>query len=493
MLDRIADASAPRPLPHSIEAEQSLLGGMLNSPQACDVAAPLVDERDFFEAVHADIYAWLLDMREQGMCPTPTLLRAQLGARGWADVAGMSLSQYIARLAAEATTIVNVPDFASVVRDLAGRRRIISAAQDAAELAHTASVDARTKDIASSTIERLEEIVGGGNAPRAPHIVSIADAATHALDDLSAAIAGSAPPPITSGLTDLDRRIGGGLHRGEFIVAAARPNMGKTALGVHIALSGAEQGHGVLFVSLEMSSAALAQRALTALAYRMSSGRSRIAYADLRNGRGITEADFGWLRDAQDRLRALPLTIDDRPGLTIAEIARTARRRQRKHGLDLLVLDHLHKIRVSNRYAGNPTAEITELSTATAALAKELDLAILALAQLNRGVDGREDKRPVLSDLRQSGALEQDADLVLFPFWGAYYLRCERKGSDIDSIKQQALFEASKHHYEIIIAKQRQGEACVINAGCDMATNVFYDLAREHERAHVAEAGGAFR
>jgi replicative DNA helicase len=265
---------------------------------------------------------------------------------------------------------------------------------------------------------------------------------------------------ITFGLSDLDRRTSG-IHRSEVSILAARPGMGKTAMAVHVALKAAESGAHVLYCSLEMMAAALAQRALTALAFKLSGNRRGIPYSDLRSGRGITDDDFRLLRDAQDYLHGLPLVIEQQPSLSLAQIAMRARRLKQKHGLDLLILDHIHRIQPANRYRGDPTAEISEISSGCAALAKELHIAFLALCQLSRATETRDknNKRPQLSDLRQSGSLEQDADLVLLAFREAYY---QPQATDC---------------LELRIAKQRQGPTDTVKFFCAIESNVISDLA----------------
>ena len=295
------------------------------------------------------------------------------------------------------------------------------------------------------------------------------------MEQLYAALQGGGTAvDIPFGLADLDRRTDG-IHRAEFVIIAGRPGMCKTALALHVGLSAAESGLEVLFWSGEMTAAALTQRALTALAYQLS-GR-RVAYSDLRSGRGITDADVNLLCNAQERLDKLPLVIEQQPGLTIAQVAMRARRRKRKQGLDLLIIDHLHKIRPAERYRGDPTAEIGEISNACAALSKELDIGLLAVCQLSRATENRDDKRPQLSDLRQSGSLEQDADVVLFPYRKAYYLLArEPEPGSVEYFAWKDKLAACRNNLEINIAKQRQGATGPVNCFTAIECNVFYSV-----------------
>jgi replicative DNA helicase len=417
-----------------------------------------VEPEHFFEPVHAQIFEWLRDMRARGQRAAAPLLIAQLGRLGHVDIVGLTLSVFVARLCAEAAPAVNVQDFAKVVRDWWERRQIHAVLQRGLELIKCAPIEVLSAEIRNETIDQLEEI-SRSDVPQTTRAVSMGDAAREAMAKLSDAIQrGGELTGITWGLTDLDRRTSG-IHRGELSIVAGRPGMGKTTLGVHVALKAGESGARVMYCSLEMTAAALAQRALTALTFKMSGNRKGIRYSDLRNGRGITDDDFNLLRDAQDYLNGLPLMIEQQPSLTLAQIAMRARRRKQKCGLDLLIIDHLHRIRPAERYRGQATAEISETSAGCAALAKELDVALIALCQLSRAPEGREDKRPQLSDLRQSGSLEQDADIVLFAFREAYY---------------QPLLPADD--LELRIAKQRQGPTDTVKFFCAFESNVISDL-----------------
>jgi replicative DNA helicase len=464
--------------PHSIEAEQCVLGAILINNHAFAYVGPEVAAEDFFEPIHRQIYDVLATVIGAGKLATPITIKSFLPAD--LDIAGMNLSQYLVRLAAEATTIINAPDYAKIVRDLARRRHMILTAEDCIALLKAAPPDIAPAEIVADTIERFDEVTTG-HVPHTLRAVSIGDAAREAMERLSAAIQGGAQAAgMTWGLADLDRRTDG-IHRGELSIIAGRPGMGKTGLGLHVALSASENKHRVLYYSLEMMAAPLAQRALTALAYKFSRDHRRIAYSDLRSGRGIKDDHFALLRDAQDYLATLPLVIEQQPGLTIAQVGMRARRRKQKHGVDLLIVDHLHKIKAAERYRGDPTAEVGEISNACAALAKELDIGVLALCQLSRKPEERDDKRPQLSDLRQSGSLEQDADVVLFPYREAYYLlQREPPAGSVERLAWENKLAACKDRLEINIAKQRQGAAGIIACFTAIESNVFYDAASDH-------------
>jgi replicative DNA helicase len=452
------EPSSGSTLLHDFAAEQQLLGACLIWPDAVDMAVSIVEPEHFFEPVHAKIFEWLRDMRSRGQRTSALLLIAQLGQLGHKDIVGLPLAVFVARLCKEATTGVNVPDFAKVVRDWWERRQMQHVLESGLELIKCAPIEVLPAEIRNETIEQLDAI-SSNQIPQATRALTIGEAAREAMTNLSDAIQRNGQlAGITFGLSDLDRRTSG-IPQGELIIVAGRPGMGKTALGVHVALKAAESGARVLYCSLEMTAAALAQRALTALAFKLSGNRRGIPYSDLRSGRSITEDDFRLLRDAQDYLDGLPLVIEQQPSLSLAQIAMRARGLKQKHGLDLLILDHIHRIQPANRYRGDPTAEISEISSGCAALAKELHIGFLALCQLSRATETRDNKRPQLSDLRQSGSLEQDADVVLLAFREAYY---QPQATDC---------------LELRIAKQRQGPTDTLKFFCAIESNVISDLA----------------
>jgi replicative DNA helicase len=455
-----AEASSGSTLLHDLAAEQQLLGACLVWPDAVDLAVSILEPEHFFEPVHAQIFEWLRDMRSRGQRTSMPLLNAQLGRLGHVDILGLPLSVFVSRLCREATTGVNVPDFAKVVRDWWERRQMQAVLQSGLELIKFAPIQVLPAEIRNETIEQLDAI-SSNQIPQTIRAVTIGDAAREAMTNLSDAIQRNGQlAGITFGLSDLDRRTSG-IPRSELSILAGRPGMGKTAVGVHVALKAAESGAHVLYCSLEMMAAALAQRALTALAFKLSGNHRGIPYSDLRSGRGITDDDFRLLRDAQDYLHSLPLVIEQQPSLTLAQIAMRARRLKQKYGLDLLILDHIHRVQPGNRYRGDPTAEISEISSGCAALAKELNIAFLGLCQLSRATETRDNKRPQLSDLRQSGSLEQDADLVLLAFREAYY---QQQPEATDCL-------------ELRIAKQRQGPTDTLKFFCAIESNVISGLA----------------
>jgi len=282
---------------------------------------------------------------------------------------------------------------------------------------------------------------------------------------------------ITSGSVDLDK-VTGGWRRQQFGIIAGRPSMGKTALATSLMLRTAKAGLGVLYFSLEMPATALAARCLTDLAYGQ---QTRIAYSEALAGK-LQEREVSILGTVAGSYAKLPLVIDDQRGLTMAEVAARTRAEAQRMARDgvslaLVVVDHLGLIKPSGRYSGNKVLETGEVSDALASLAKEQNVAVVALHQLNRGTEGRENKRPTLADLRNSGDLEQDADIVCFAYREAYYL--ERNKFDAGSqheMQRQTELDACRNTMEVLIAKNRNGATTTVNLFCDMASNAIRDL-----------------
>ena len=460
-------------LPHNIEAEQCLLGAILINNEAYVLVSRLIEPQDFFEPIHQKIYGIAGDLITAGKLAIPVTLKNYLPAD--LDIAGVSLSQYLARLCAEATTVINAPDYAKTICDLAHRRTMITIAVELHAVAAEFSIDFSPDKLAQQTIERLDEIVGARTETHVPR-VSIGDAAKQAVDQMSAVMArGGAIGGITTGLKTLDDRTDG-LHRGEFVLVAGRPGMGKSGLVELSARNTAGAGYNCLIFSLEMGSASLGSRAISDLLHDLY---TPIPYWEIARGK-LAESQAQRVIDAAYDLRHLPIVIDPQPSLTVSQIAARARKharaleRQRKT-LDVVYVDHIHIIKPNDRYRGNRTAEITEISGALKTLAKELNAAVVGLAQLNRSVEGRDDKRPTMADLRDSGSLEQDADLIMFLHREEYYL--QRPCSDPSSEDRRiARLAEVRNKLELIIAKQRNGPTCNLKIFFDCASNAARDL-----------------
>jgi len=452
---------------HSIEAEQAVLGAVLMNNDAFGVIAGRITAEDFYEPVHQSLWEICSDLINRGRPANPITVRTFI-PDGLQIDPNTTIKQYVARLAAAATTIINAPDYAQTIRDMADRRRLASVGEELLVRRDPLGVER----LAAEAIARLDAVIVARTRHHTPQ-VNMSQAVGRALDAASEAYQrGGEISGITWGLRALDRKTLG-LQRGELIVAAGRPGMGKSALGCSVARRSAEKGTRVLMISLEMGDISLTHRMLTD---ELFDRHGPLAYSLLRSGK-FQAVDYERLADAGERLKLLPITIEQRPGLTVGQITALTRQHQRKHGLDLLVVDHMHLVRPSERYAGNRVAEVGEISGALKATAKDLGIAVLALCQLSRGVEQREDKRPTLSDLRWSGEIEQDADLIIMLHRQAYYLqRLLTSGSAEEQAEALTKLEKCSNVLEAIVEKARNGPTGIVHLFCDIGANVVRDL-----------------
>jgi replicative DNA helicase len=479
-----------RSAPHNIEAEQALLGAILVNNEALYRVSDFLEPAHFFEPIHQTIFQLCRDLVRAGKIATPVTLKTFLDAT--IDIGGVTVSQYLARLAAEATTIINAEDYGRTIYDLAVRRALITVGEDMVNVAFDAPVDFSPRQQIEDAERRLYELAetgryDGGFQRFAQALTTAVDMAAHAYQR-DGKLSG-----LATGLDDLDRMMGG-LQKSDLVILAGRPGMGKTALATNIAYNIAKAWQGevkpdghtatvnggiVGFFSLEMSAEQLATRIIAE--------QTGIASSQIRRG-GISEADFEKIKDYSIELQHLPLYVDETGGLSVAQLAARARRLKRQRGLDLLVIDYLQLLQGSTRRSSeNRVQEITEITTKMKALAKELNVPILALSQLSRQVESRDDKRPQLSDLRESGSIEQDADVVLFVFREEYYHKM-RKPSESDREKfAQWMAEGDKviGKAEVIIGKQRHGPTGTVELQFDGSVTRFSSLARVD---HLPEA-----
>jgi len=476
------DATTPayRSAPHNIEAEQSLLGAILVNNDAFYRVSDFLEPPHFFEPIHRQIFETASSLIRMSKLATPVTLKTFLPAD--LDLGGMTVAQYLARLAAEATTVINAYDYGRTVYDLALRRELIHIGEDMVNVAYDAPVDfaprAQIEDAERKLYELAEAGRYEGGFQKFSGVLTLAvDMAARAYQrdgNLSG---------LATGLRDMDTKMGG-LQPSDMIVLAGRPGMAKTSLATNIGYNVARAYQGELqpdgtmktvnggivgFFSLEMSAEQLATRIIAE--------RSGIPSSTIRRG-GITETDFENIRDAAIEMQNLPFYIDETGGLSIAQLAARARRLKRQKGLDLLIVDYIQLLQGSSRKSDNRVQEMTEITTSLKALAKELSVPIIAISQLSRQVESRDDKRPQLSDLRESGSIEQDADVVLFIYREEYYLanREPRPGTP-EHEKWQTEMELAHGKAEVIIGKQRHGPTGTVNLHFEAAITRFSDLA----------------
>jgi replicative DNA helicase len=485
-----AQAQADEPLtyrqpPHNIDAEQALLGAILVNNEALDRVAGFLLAEHFYDPLHAQIFEIAGKLIQAGKQATPITLRTFFENAEPID-AHMTVPQYLGRLAANATTIINAADYGRTIYDLSVRRQLITIGEDMVNVAFDSPVDS-TPDSQIQEVEgRLYSLAETGKYGQG--FVSFGHALTQAVDMAAAAYERDGGlSGISTGLADLDRQMGG-LQRSDLIVLAGRPSMGKTALATNIAYNIAKiyqeerqpdgsvvvkNGGKVGFFSLEMSAEQLATRIL--------SEQSEIPSEKIRRGM-ISEDDFRRLVEVSKQMSVSPLFIDQTGGITVAQLAARARKLKRQHGLDVLVVDYLQLLAGSSKSASaNRVQEITEITTGLKALAKELEVPIIALSQLSRAVEQRDDKRPQLSDLRESGSIEQDADVVMFVFREEYYVsRKEPAPGSAEYATWQAEMERCHGTAEVIIGKQRHGPVGTVKLSFENQFTRFGNLAATH-------------
>ena len=468
--------------PHNVEAEQALLGAILVNNDAFDRVSDFLLATHFSEEIHRRVYEIAASLIRAGKIATPVTLKTFLGDQ---DLGGITMPQYLARLAAEATTIINAADYGRTIYELALRRNLIAIGEEVVNVAYDAPVDHGPRAQIEEAERQLYTLAESGRADGG--FQRFSDALTIAIDVAARAYERDGKlSGIATGLADLDRTLGG-LQQSDLVILAGRPAMGKTALVTNIAFNIARayqfqikpdgthettNGGIVGFFSLEMSSEQLATRIIAE--------QSGVPSYKIRRG-DITEDDFHLITDAARQMQTVPFYIDQTGGISIAQLVARARRLKRQRGLDLLVVDYLQLLSGSKSNGQmNRVQELTEITTGLKALAKELSVPIIALSQLSRQVESREDKRPQLSDLRESGSIEQDADVVMFVYREEYYLknRQPREGTE-EFLTWQTDMERAHGKAEVIIGKQRHGPTGTVELQFDAEVTRFSNLAHQ--------------
>ena len=451
---------AAETMPHSIEAEQQLLGAILTNNDVYDRVASIIGPKHFYEPVHARIFDIAAARIAKNNLASPVTLKSFMeDDDGLKELGGPA---YLARLAGAAISSYAVRDYAQMIYDLATRRDLILLGRDISAKAARIDVASEPREQIVEAEQQLYKLAEQGQVESG--FQSFLKAVTDAVNVANAAYQRDGGlSGVSTGLIDMDKKLGG-LHRSDLLILAGRPSMGKTSLATNIAFNvakaykrgmksdgteGAVDGGVVGFYSLEMSAEQLAARIL--------SEASEIPSQQIRSG-DMTESEFRRFVEAAKALEACPLFIDDTPALPISQLAARARRLKRTHGLDVLIIDYLQLVRGTGK-SENRVNEISEITMGLKAIAKELDIPVIALSQLSRQVENREDKRPQLSDLRESGSIEQDADVVMFVFREEYYKEREKPGDhDLEAMaKWQEEMERLHGRAEVVIGKQRHG------------------------------------
>lgn len=470
-----------RVAPHNLEAEQALLGAILINNDAFDRVSDFLRPEHFSEELHRRVFDVSSQLIRAGKVATPVTLKTFLGD---ADLGGMTIPQYLARLAAEATAIINAEDYGRTIYDLATRRDLILIGEDIVNGAYDAPVDVSPREQIEEAERKLYSIAESGRYDGG--FQRFSDALTSAVDMAAKAFERDGGlSGVATGMSDLDRMMGG-LQPSDLVIVAGRPGMGKTALATNIAFNIAKtyefrqkpdgthetiNGGIIGFFSLEMSAEQLATRIIAE--------QSQVASYKIRRG-DISEQEFHRIAEAARDMQTIPFYIDQTGGISIAQLTARARRLKRQRGLDVLVVDYLQLLSGSKSRGENRVQELTEITTGLKALAKELGVPIVALSQLSRQVESRDDKRPQLSDLRESGSIEQDADVVLFVYREEYYLNMKKplEGTD-EFLEWQAKAEKAHGKGEVIIGKQRHGPTGTVELAFEGEFTRFSNLAQD--------------
>jgi len=482
------DETPTRALPANVEAEAALIGAVLIDNRVVEEMATPLRPEHFFEPVHQRIYGRVLQLIDRGAVVTPVTLKPYFEAdEALKELGGAA---YLARLTADGQGLLAPRELAAQIYDLALLRELVSVGRNLV----TGALDTSESVAPLAQIEQAEaalySVAEGAGSNSEAHTFGAATRV--AIQNIERALnSGGHISGKTTGLTSVNEKVGG-LHDSDLIILAGRPGMGKTSLATNIAFNAAERlrrdladgiapektvGAAVAFFSLEMSADQLATRILAE--------QSGISSEALRMGR-LSREDFQQLSYASQRLAELPLIIDDTPALSIAALRARARRMKRRHDIGLVIVDYLQLLQGTSRANDNRVNEISEISRGLKTLAKELSVPVIALSQLSRAVESRDDKRPMLSDLRESGSIEQDADMVWFVFREDYYVAAKEPkqphdGDDAKTHEAHAKWaeEMERVHglAELIIAKQRHGATGKVRLRFESRITRFSDLA----------------
>lgn len=484
-----SDSGAFVQMPHNMEAEQGLLGALLIDNNTLEKVGDFIRSEHFYVPAHRRIYDAILKLIDRGQSASPVTLKGYFEKDD--DLTHVGGAEYLADLAASVVSVINAVDYGKTIYDLYLRRELIALGGDIVHDAGDYDLDRDAVNAIERAESRLFKLAESGDMSGG--FLTLRDSVLTAIEIAKKAYQTEGHVTgVTTGLRDMDAKLGG-LHPSDLLILAARPSMGKTSLAVNIAYNaakafadtGGKEGGRVGFFSLEMSSDQLATRILA--------DQSGISGDAIRKGQ-IKDDDFRRFVEASQRLAQVPLYIDDTPALSISAVRTRARRLKRQHGLDLLIVDYLQLLRGegSRQSKENRVIEISEITRGLKAIAKELDIPVLALSQLSRAVEQRDDKRPMLSDLRESGSIEQDSDVVMFIYREEYYLERTQPSEKIDENNDkyhermerwQLRMDEVHNIAEVIVAKQRHGPIGTERFYFEPSTTRFKDLDTQHNES----------
>ena len=482
------NSTAERQVPHNLDAEAALLGAILINNEAADKVSSFLLPEHFWDAIHRSIYATAMKLISDGKKADAITLKPYF-SNVEPITKDLQVWQYLGNLVANATTVISAADYGRTIYDLAMRRSLILIGEDMVNQAYDSPVDFTPVEQIEDAEQRLYSLVDRGALSTNKPMRSIVDgiyARAHRAYEEGGVAAG-----MTTGLKDLDNALGG-LQPGCLYIVAGRPSMGKTALAMGIARAAAKRsleppeepkegkkstrpyGAAVQVFSLEMTDDQLGTRLL--------STNAEIATRQIKTG-GMSAKDMQRLTDARGAIGSLPIWIDQTAGLKIGQLYTRARRAKRQHGIGLVIVDYLQLMQGSGR-SDNRVQDLTVITNGLKTMAKELDVPVVALSQLSRNVENREDKRPHLADLRESGSIEQDADVVMFVYRDEYYVERAKPQSDLKNysdalLEWQARLAACQNKAELILGKNREGPTSTVNVAYHGSYARFSDLAED--------------
>ena len=454
-------------LPNNIEAEQSVLGSLLVLNEIYDEISPYIKSNNFFDPLHQKIFSAIEKLIFSGMLANPITLKNYFEN----EKDDLNIPDYLIKITKFSSSSRQAIEYSKLIYDLFVKRELIKVSENLSYNAKSNNLDKDGQDLIEDTEKTLFDLAEKGKFNSS--LIKFDEAMKQTIEMASSAYKNEEGiVGVPSGLSELDNRLGG-LHKSDLVIIAGRPSMGKTALATNIAFNAAkkiqEDGKDscVAFFSLEMSSEQLSTRIIAE--------QSRIKSNDIRRGK-ISEEQFDKFIETSKNISELPLYIDETPAISVAALSTRARRIKRKHGLELIVIDYIQLMRANYARDGR-VQEISEITQGLKALAKELSVPVLALSQLSRAVEQRDDKKPLLSDLRESGSIEQDADVVMFVYRESYYLQGkEPRPATVEHAEWQAKMNEVSHLAELIIGKQRHGPTGNIMLEFEAMFTKFKDL-----------------
>ncbi|SMF72188.1 replicative DNA helicase [Candidatus Pelagibacter sp. HIMB1321] len=436
-------------LPNNIEAEQSVIGSILVTNEIFDEISTIISSTNFYDPMHQKIYNAIESLIYKGMLANPITLKNYFED----EKDDLDVPEYLVKITKFSTSVRQAIEYSKIIYDMFVRRELIKISEQTIDNAKINDLDTSGQNIIENSERLLFDLAEKGSFNSS--LVKFDDAMKQTIEMASAAYKNEGGiVGVPTGLRDLDDKLGG-LHQSDLIIIAGRPSMGKTSLATNIAFNAAKyiQDSGkkssVAFFSLEMSSEQLSTRIL--------SEQARIGSNDIRRGR-ISDEQFDQFLETSKNIAELPLFIDETPAISIAAMSNRARRIKRLNGLDMIVVDYIQLMRGTTYNKDGRVQEISQITQGLKAIAKELGVPVVALSQLSRQVEQRDDHKPQLSDLRESGSIEQDADVVMFVYREGYYLqRKEPREATVEHAEWQAKMNEVAHLAEIIIGKQRHG------------------------------------